>query len=134
MKKIVLLLILILSSCVSLTRQEQNKLAELRSYGITVDTPADDWKAPANPAAAAALNLLPGFGDFYLASGEAGDSSFYLYGFLNLLTWPISVLWGIPEGAIDANTINKRELIYFYTYDSTAKETLSRLELERKGL
>lgn len=134
MKKFALLFILILSSCVSLTRQEQNKLAELRSYGITVDTPADDWKAPASPAAAAALNLLPGFGDFYLASGEAGDSSFYLYGFLNLLTWPISVLWGIPEGAIDANTINKRELIYFYTYDTAAKETLNRLELERKKL
>ena len=95
---------LLLASCTSLTHQERNTLRSLQAQGITVDKPVGNWEAPASPAGAGALNLLPGFGNFYLASGNAGDSGQYLYGFLNLLTWPISILWGIPEAAIDAGT------------------------------
>ncbi len=123
MKKIILAFCL-LSACTSLTRHEQTELQKLKSQGITVDTPKGDWERPANPAAAGALNLLPGFGNFYLASGNAGQSEHYLYGFLNLLTWPISIIWGIPEAAIDANNINKRELVYFYNYDEVGKGVL----------
>lgn len=47
-----------------------------------------------------------------------------LYGFLNLLTWPISVVWGIPQAAVDAGRINERELIYYYTFDEGGKEAL----------
>ena len=114
-----ILVLAILNACTTLTRQEQNTLRSLKSQGITVDKTAGDWERPANPAGAGALNLLPGFGNFYLASGNGGDSSHYLYGFLNLLSWPISIIWGIPEAAIDANRINERELIYYYTYDES---------------
>lgn len=58
-----------------------------------------------------------GFGNFYLASGNGADSSHWLYGLLNLLTWPLSILWGVPEAAIDANRINEREMIYYYRYE-----------------
>lgn len=119
---------LLLASCTSLTHQERNTLRSLQAQGITVDKPVGNWEAPASPAGAGALNLLPGFGNFYLASGNAGDSGQYLYGFLNLLTWPISILWGIPEAAIDAGTINERELIYFYTFDESGK-----IALKNKG-
>ena len=44
--------------------------------------------------------------------------------FLNLLTWPISVVWGIPEAAVDANRINERELIYYYTFNPAGQEAL----------
>ena len=121
--------IIVISSCTTLTRQEQNTLRSLKSQGITVDKPIGDWERPANPAGAGALNLLPGFGNFYLASGNGGDSSHYLYGFLNLLSWPISIIWGIPEAAIDANHINERELIYYYTYDESGQ-----LALKQRGL
>ena len=72
---------------------------------------------------------MPGIGNFYLASGNAGQSEHYLYGTLNLLTWPISILWGVPEGVVDANRINERELIYFYNFDENG-----RIALADKGL
>jgi hypothetical protein len=94
----------------------------LKGQGVTVDRPAGSWERPANPAGAGALNLLPGFGNFYLASGNGGDSSHYLYGTINLLFWPISILWGVPEAAIDANNINEREMLYYYKYDAQGKK------------
>ena len=126
MKKIAVLsaFCLALSACTSLSHHEQNTIRSLNSYGISVDKPAGEWERPASPAGAGALNLLLGFGNFYLASGNGGDGGHYLYGFLNLLTWPISVVWGIPEAAIDAETINKRELVYYYTFDESGKEAL----------
>lgn len=105
-----------ISGCTSLTFQEQQQLTELQYQGITVDRAPGGWDKPASPLMAGLLNLLPGFGNFYLAAGNAGDSSQWIFGFGNLLTWPISVIWGIPEAAIDANTINKRDMLNFYKY------------------
>ena len=115
-------LLLCLSACTTLTKQEQNELRNLKAQGVTVDRPAGSFERPANPGAAGALNLLPGIGNFYLAS----DSSHWLYGCLNLITWPFSILWGIPEAAIDANRINERELIYYYKYDRQGQKELAR--------
>lgn len=118
--------LLCLSACTTLTKQEQNELRSLKAQGVTVDRPAGSFERPANPGAAGALNLLPGIGNFYLASGNGGDSSHWLYGCLNLITWPFSILWGIPEAAIDANRINERELIYYYKYDRQGQKELAR--------
>ena len=87
MKKYLLIasVIFLISACTSLTYHEENTLRGLKSHGITVDRPAGDWERPANPATAGLLNILPGVGNFYLASGNAGDSTHYMYGFLNLL-------------------------------------------------
>lgn len=119
-----ILLLTLTAACTTLTKQEQNELRNLKSQGVTVDRPAGSFERPANPGAAGALNLLPGIGNFYLASGNGGDSSHWLYGCLNLITWPFSILWGIPEAAIDANRINERELIYYYKYDRQGQKEL----------
>ncbi len=55
---------------------------------------------PKSPAAAGALNLLPGNGDAY--NGEWGAFV------CNLLLWPLSVVWGIPEAAVTASNLNKQ--------------------------
>lgn len=64
-----------LSACTSLTYQERNTLRSLQAQGITVDKPLGGWESPASPAGAGLLNILPGFGNFYLASGNGGDSN-----------------------------------------------------------
>ena len=115
-KYFIMLLVSAVCCCTTLTHQERDQLYQLKSQGITVDR-AGDFEPPANPGVAGVLNILPGFGNFYLAAGNGAESSHWLYGFLNLLFWPISVVWAIPEAAIDANTINERELIYHYKYD-----------------
>ena len=117
-----IILLLTLPACTHLTAYEQDRLQSLKYKGITVDHPQSRWERPASPAAAGAPNLLPGFGNFYLASGNGGDSNHYTYGFLNLITWPFSILWGIPEAAIDAKTINERDLLYHDTYSGSAAQ------------
>lgn len=126
MKKIQLITILsivLISSCTHLTKQEQSDWRELQTLGVR-----DNDNQVANPAMAGGLNILPGFGNFYLAAGNGGDSNHWLYGALNLITWPFSILWGIPEAAIDANNINKRELIYYYHFDKKGKEEFKALQ------
>ena len=132
MKKTILISMttaILLSGCTSLTRQEEMQIQQLKAQGVTVDKPIGNYEKPASIAGAAALNVLPGFGNFYLGSGNAAESSHWLYGLLNLLTWPISIVWAIPEAGIDANTINKREMLYYYTYDKHGKR-----ELEEAGI
>lgn len=126
MKKFIFISMILFSACTHLTASEQHQLRELKSRGIDVDHAQANWQKPANPATAALLNLLPGIGNFYLASGNGAQSEHTLYGVLNLLTWPFSILWGIPEAAVDANVINQRELIYFYTYEKKQPSTIQR--------
>ena len=105
-----LLVCLSLVACSSLSSTEKHRLRELKSEGVRI--PRETVK---HPAIAGGLNLLPGFGNFYLAIGTE-ETEHWLYGFLNLLLWPASIIWAVPEGIIDANNINKRETIYYYTY------------------
>ena len=120
---------LLLCGCTSLTRQEELQLQQLKSQGVTVDKPVGNYEKPASVGGAAALNLLPGIGNFYLASGNAGETDHWIYGALNLLTWPISIVWAVPEAAIDANAINKREMLYYYSYNKYGKQ-----ELKKEGI
>ena len=131
MKKIILFIIciIVLSGCTSLTRHEQNQLRELQAQGVTVDRPVGNYEKPVSGVAAGALNLLPGVGNFYLGTGNAAESSHILYGVLNLLFWPTSILWGVPEAAIDADNINKREMLYYYTYDENGKKELEKANI-----
>jgi hypothetical protein len=125
--KLLCLVMLMATSCTHLTNQEKNQWRELQNLGVR-----DNEDPVASPGAAGALNILPGFGNFYLASGNGGDSSHWIYGALNLVTWPFSIIWGVPEAAIDASTINKRELIYHYHFDSSGKEQLKKLQNDNK--
>ncbi|MDR2901766.1 MAG: hypothetical protein LBU87_01470 [Lactobacillales bacterium] len=114
MKKMITTLLLsgAVMGCSGLSSYEQERYSMLNRKGISVDKPVDTWTPPADPGAAGVLNVLPGIGNFYLAAGDEGESAHYVFGALNLLTWPVSILWGIPEAAIDANNINKRSLIH----------------------
>jgi len=127
MKKLLCVIILLLcTSCASLSRGDKLTLNELRSCGIS-----QTEVQLKHPALAGALNILPGFGNFYLAVGTT-ESEQWLYGFLNLLMWPISIVWGVPEAVIDANTINKKETIYYYMYDNIGKEEFLKHKLNLK--
>ena len=117
----VLLLVLMLSGCMSLTQSEKNAVYELKSYGVnTCDVKVKD------PAVAAWLNLLPGVGHFYLASGSE-EKQLWGMAFFNLFTYPLSWFWGIPGAYSDAGVLNKKEQVRFYQYDSTGQEQLKAL-------
>lgn len=127
MRKLVsfMLIVSLLASafgCAHLSRSEKTTLREMEGYGIRPDE-----MQIKHPGAAGALNILPGFGNFYLAIGT-DESEQWLYGFLNLLLWPLSVVWGIPEAAIDATIINKKETIYYYLYDVQGKKEYKALK------
>ncbi len=114
------------TGCMSLSRSERTMLQELESYGVE-----STEQQKKGPVTAGVLNILPGFGNFYLGIGT-DESAQWLYGFLNLLTWPISVVWGIPEAAIDAKTINKKETIYYYKFNPKGKKEFQKLKAERQ--
>jgi hypothetical protein len=97
----------VLSSCVSLTPVERQTLNELRSYGIRINE-----QKVKDPGVAGVLNLLPGFGNFYLMSEGSEQTG---PGVMNLLLWPYSPIWGIPQAAIDAETYNQKATVSFYT-------------------
>ncbi len=124
MKKLCLscLLMMSLCACTTLSRHEEIQLRKLKAQGITVDRPVGNFEKPNSGAAAGSLNILPGIGNFYLAAGQGADSSQAIIGVVNLLCWPISILWAVPQAAVDANTLNKRELIYYYQYDPMGKK------------
>lgn len=105
-----LLLVSSFFGCATLSSNDKAKIEEVKSCGLSV--PHDELKSP---AAAGFLNILPGFGNFYLASGT-DEGSQWAIGFVNLLAWPISIIWGVPEAAIDADTINKKNSVYYYSY------------------
>lgn len=119
-----------LVSCVGLRRADQRRLTELRGLGIHATE-----QGQSSPLAAGALNLLPGFGNFYLgATTEHGPQ--FAFGFINLVTWPLSVVWGIPQAAIDSNTLNKLATIDYYYHSPMGQAELAerrkKLEALRK--
>jgi TolB-like protein len=76
-----------------------------------------------SPGLAACLNILPGFGDFYLAINTDHGSQ-WTFGIINLALWPRSIAWGIPQAAIDAVTINKINTVAYYRYDPEGQAML----------
>lgn len=112
------------SGCVSLSPTERATLGELRSHGIS-----ETAVQKKDPAVAGVLNVLPGFGNFYLAI-DTQESNQWIFGAINLLLWPVSVIWGIPQAVLDAETINKKETIYYYTYDPQGKREFEKRKAE----
>lgn len=114
------------TACVSANRQEKKIITELEIYGI--DTQSEKIK---NPGLAGALNLLPGFGNFYLAAGTQ-ESAEWPIGFINLLLWPASVIWGVPIAAIDANTINEKATANYYMFDKRGKAEMEQFRKDNE--
>ena len=127
---VLILASLVFQGCVSLTYQEKRNLVMLKTKGITVNKPAGDFEEPNSRLAAGLLNILPGFGNFYLAVGQGNDPVQCVYGLVNVFFWPFSVVWAAPQGAIDAGTLNGREMLYYYRYDQSGKQALKDLGIE----
>lgn len=94
MKKISVLVaaVLAMSSCVSITTMQKQDIVDAKINGTYIEEK--------NPGLAAGLNVLPGIGDFY--NGNVG------YGIINLLTWPLSILWA-PVGGHDGAMVRNWE-------------------------
>ena len=120
---------LMMCGCVSLSYREQNEYNYLVRNDITLSHPVGSFKMPNSAWTAGLLNVLPGLGNFYLAFGDGNDPIQGAYGVINLLFWPISIVWGAPQAAIDAHTLNKREMLYYYHYDKGGKAAI-----EARGL
>lgn len=131
MKKALLTVLLCFTTaCTTLSGHERLVLRDLKSDGISVDKPTGEWEKPASPLLAGVLNILPGFGNFYLGMGNGADGTQSIYGVVNLLLWPISPIWGIPQAVIDAKTINECDLVFYYEHtDAGQEEWLERQEV-----
>lgn len=107
------------SGCITLDRYEEKRIREIDRLGAS-------YESVKSPAGAAVLNVLPGFGNFYLAAGTR-QSEQWGVGIVNLLLWPWSVVWGIPQAGHDADIMNKKETVYYYTKTNDGKERLAQL-------
>lgn len=107
------LVALLSCGCVSVSPAERGRIEELRSRAPDGDPYPSDFSPPADPGLAAGLNLLPGVGNFYLASGAGGRPDHWLWGAANFLLWPISIAWAVPEGYVDAGRINDLALLSY---------------------
>lgn len=130
MKRLVicLMLALTLGGCVTLSAQDEKTAQELKSYGLT-----PSWTQPKNVFLAGFLNVLPFAGNLYLSAGKDGDADQVSYGVLNFFfIYPISILWAVPQAAIDAHTLNKKTFVDYYSFDKAGQRTLDALKNERR--
>lgn len=89
--------ILVLSGCArGLNSIEKQEYAAFERDGVLIEEK--------DPTTGAILGILPGFGSFYV-----GQPS---YGLVNLLLWPVSVLWDPVSGYDGAMSINYRVTKY----------------------
>ncbi len=133
MKKILLVICcIILCSCATtrdLTTGEKILYKELKSHGITEDHLLGSYENPASAFSAGMWSLLPGGGNFYLGGGKSADNVQIIQGVFNVVTWPFSILWGVPLAVIRAKEINKKALVDYYIFTTEGKQ-----ELEKSGI
>ena len=108
--------------CIGLDSSQRAELEDLETRHISCDEPPVGFEPPNSQTVAGLLNVLPGLGSYYIASGTGGRPWHYLWGTANLLLWPISIVWAAPEGYIDAGRINQLELLE-YCHNSDTAET-----------
>jgi hypothetical protein len=106
--------------CAFMSSYEQAKYRALKQdlarYGLPVREEKD-------PVVAATLNVLPGFGNAYLEQWGPFVG--------NLLFWPFSVAWGVPQAYRDTSTINEKDTLYFYEFGS-GKDRLAAAQASRR--
>ena len=88
------------TGCVSLTEEQKSYAGEIQEYK--------------SPSKAAGLALLPGVGNLYLSTGKElpSQKNNHMQGALaivNWATWPVSIVWSVPQAYIDAERINIQE-------------------------
>ena len=141
MRKMLLLTMLLLvfvvcSGCVTMSASERKMWHEIKGLGLPMQT--EHYKSP---TAAAFLSLLPGVGNFYLAAGSDdgywSDGSPYgtnliLAALFSLASFPVQFIWAIPQGILDACTINKMQTINFYHHDPEGRIMLEQARAAAK--
>jgi len=116
----------LLASCATINSRQRSEIAQYKA--------ADLYVEEKKPGTAMALGLLPGGGSFYTRQ--------YGMGVLDLLLWPISILWDPFNGEAGALLINyeetkirvknlKKKEVSHLDSDLTAK-TISEEEYRRK--
>lgn len=113
------LLLAVFSGCVTMSRADMNDLREIRELGL----PMCPEGVSKDLGLAACLSLTGIGGNIYLAIGSDQPAQ-WAYGFINLLFWPLSVTWALPQSMIDAHTINKLDTLYYYRFDPKGKAAL----------
>ena len=86
----VLIISIVTVSCATVSSAKKDELKQWQAQNLAIEEKS--------PSVAAALNILPGVGDFY--NGNVG------YGVVNLLMWPLSIAWapvGGADGALEVN-------------------------------
>ncbi len=106
-------------ACVSVRPADREFIEELERAGI-----ASDEVKVKDRTTAAVLNVLPGFGSFYLAVGTHQNAQ-WGFGLFNLLFWPVSVVWAIPAGSIDAKAINEIATVDYYRDTAAGREAFA---------
>jgi len=86
-------------ACESLTQSEKEVVRDLRHFQLDIETEY-------SRGTATALNFLPGIGNFYL--DQTG------LGVMNLLFWPISIVWGMPQAWVDTPVMNEKYTADYY--------------------
>lgn len=110
MKKLIIssLMVLFIAGCAAgLTKPQKQEYQAYKAKGLLVE---ED-----NPGTAAALGILPGGGSFY--TGNIG------LGVVNLLFWPVSILWDPISGVNGAESNN-----YYATLASVNKQKQRELD------
>lgn len=92
-----------------LTTQQENEYKSFQAKGFAVEEK--------NPDIASALGILPGGGSFYVRE--------YGLGVVNLLFWPLSILWDPVSGYEGATAIN---------YHATKATVDQKIKSEMDGL
>ena len=62
--------------------------------------------------------------------GEGRNDVQVVIGVCNFLLWPISIVWGIPQAAVDANRQNIMDMVYYYQYDNDGKKEIEKIDLD----
>lgn len=107
--------------CASLKVSERYEYTKLESRLTSAGLEPEKIK---DPTLAGALNVLPGIGNAYI--GQWGLFA------VNLLLWPISAAWGVPQAAVDAKTMNKQATLYYFGIGE-GKAKLEQLEQDKAG-
>lgn len=102
-----------LIGCTTLTTIQECDYQKMKTEGVLVEEK--------NPALAAALGVLPGCGSFYTGN--------YVLGAVDVITWPLSILWDPIAGYNEARVRNYRATQYAIERDK--KRELTQLEAAR---
>lgn len=110
---------LLSAGCATIRPEAALTLDKAREAGLPVNV-----VQPVDPLAAALLNLAPGIGNLYLGAKSDKTYNYALFP-LNLITWPFSILWAVPQAGTDAGVVNREANADYYTYDPEGRARLA---------